>query len=85
MMTTTEQALRKNDSKIAQDALVQEERINQFQIELKKSHVNRLNQGKCKLASGIVFLDMVDNMEKVGDHLANIAQGVAGGMRWKVA
>ena len=84
MMIETEQALKKNDSKIAENVLTREERMNRFQIELKKAHVNRLNEGKCNLKSGIVFLDMVDNLEKIGDHLSNIAQGVFGGMRWEV-
>jgi phosphate uptake regulator len=27
-------------------------------------------------------MDFVDNLEKVGDHLTNIAQGVMSGLRW---
>ncbi len=83
MMIETEAALRKNDFKSAENALKREERLNQFQRDLKKAHVNRLNQGKCNLRSGILFLDFVDNLEKIGDHLANVAQGVKGGMRWR--
>jgi len=83
MMIETEEALRKNNLKMAENVLKREDRINQFQIDLKKAHVNRLNQKACDLKSGIVFLDFVDNLEKVGDHLSNIAEGVAGGMRWK--
>jgi len=83
MMIETERALEKNDPKIADNVLIREERLNQFQIDLKKSHVNRLNEGTCNLKSGIVFLDFVDNLEKIGDHLSNIAQGVSGQLRWK--
>ena len=84
MMIETEKALQDSDFQIAESVLAREERINRFQIELKKSHVNRLSNGSCNLKSGIVFLDFVDNLEKVGDHLSNIAQGIIGGMRWKV-
>lgn len=84
MMIETERALKNNDIKIAQSVVAREERINRFQITLKKSHVNRLNEGKCNLKSGIVFLDLVDNLEKIGDHLCNIAEGVLGEMRWRV-
>ena len=35
-------------------------------------------------ATGIVFNDFVDNMEKIGDHLTNIAQGVLRHLRWDV-
>jgi hypothetical protein len=28
------------------------------------------------------FIDFVDNMEKIGDHLTNIAEGVLAGLQW---
>ena len=39
-------------------------------------------RAKCDALSGIVFIDMVDNYEKIGDHLTNIAQAVQGGLQW---
>ena len=83
MMLETEEALRKNDISIAERVLNREQRINQFQVDLKKSHVRRLNKVECDLKSGIVFMDFVDNLEKIGDHLTNIAQAVVGDMKWK--
>jgi phosphate:Na+ symporter len=83
MMMETENALNKNDSQIAENVLRREQRINQFQEDLKKAHVRRLGCGECQLKSGIVFMDFVDNLEKIGDHLTNIAQGVIGEMRWR--
>ena len=56
--------------------------FNRLQIELRQNHVERLNEGKCNLFSGIAFLDFVDNLEKIGDHLTNIAQSIVGGLRW---
>jgi len=83
MMIEAAIALEKNDINAAKSVLSREERINRFQIELRASHVSRLNEGKCNLISGIVFIDLVDNLEKIGDHLTNVAQGVLEGMRWK--
>ncbi|MDP8266820.1 MAG: Na/Pi cotransporter family protein [Candidatus Aceula meridiana] len=83
MILETEQALDKSDVDIAQSVLSREQRINKFQIDLKKAHVRRLNAGNCNLKSGIVFMDFVDNLEKIGDHLSNIAKGIVGGMRWQ--
>ncbi len=84
MMIEAQTALRKSDFKIAKSVLAREDRINHLQVKLKKAHVNRLNQRRCDFKSGIVFLDFVDNLEKIGDHLANIAQGVIGEMRWQL-
>jgi len=84
MMEETREALKDKNIEIAKHALEREEKINQLQVELKEGHVNRLSKGECKIKSGIIFLDLVDNLEKIADHLTNIAQGVIGGMRWKV-
>ncbi len=59
-----------------------EDTINRMQIDFRQSHAVRFDEGKCMLLSGIVFIDCVDNFEKIGDHLTNIAQSVAGGLRW---
>ncbi len=83
MMIEAEEALRKNDSQMAENVLRREQRVNKFQSDLKKSHVNRLNSGACDIQSGVVFIDFVDNLEKIGDHLTNVAQGVIGEMRWR--
>ena len=83
MMIEAEEALRKDDSAIAENVLKREQRVNKFQEDLKKGHVDRLNKGECDIQSGVIFIDMVDNMEKIGDHLTNVAQGVIGEMRWR--
>ena len=54
-----------------------------MQIELRHAHVQRLNDGSCKVLSGLVYLDFVDFLEKIGDHLTNIAQGLLSGLRWE--
>lgn len=83
MAQEAKQALEDNNVQLAKDALKREEKINEFQKRLKQTHVERLNQGKCNIKSGVIFLDFVDNLEKIGDHLTNIAQGVVGEMRWR--
>jgi len=83
MMVETEKALKQKDIAIAAKAIAREDRINALQVELKQTHVNRLSEKTCTLKSGVVFLDFVDNLEKIGDHLCNIVQGVLGGMCWK--
>ena len=83
MMIEAEEALGKDDSHIAENVLKREHKINRFQEDLKRAHVSRLNAGHCNILSGVVFIDLIDNMEKIGDHLTNVAQGVIGKMRWR--
>ena len=83
MMIETEDALRSGDHHVARKALQREDILNKYQLDLKNAHVNRISRKMCDLQSGVVFTDFVDNLEKIGDHLTNIIQGVLGEMRWQ--
>jgi phosphate:Na+ symporter len=76
-------ALEKNDTESAKSALVNEQRLNGMQVDFRRSHVERMSQGICSAETGLIFIDLVDNVEKVGDHLTNIAQAVIGGLQWE--
>jgi Na+/phosphate symporter len=51
-------------------------------FEFRQSHIERLNRGDCGLLPGLVFMDMMANIEKIGDHLTNVAEAVLGNLRW---
>ncbi len=76
-------AIGENDLVAAERALEHEKAVNKMQIEFRRSHVRRLGEGTCSAMVGLLFVDFVDNMEKIGDHLTNIAQGVLGGLQWE--
>jgi len=75
-------ALEKNDIAAATSALASENNLNRMQIDFRRSHVSRMAEGICSAESGLIFIDLVDNAEKIGDHLTNIAQAVVGGLQW---
>lgn len=70
------QALAKNDSQLAMEVLELESELDHIEREYRKSHINRLNMNLCTGNSGAVFLDMLSNLERMGDHSKNIAQYV---------
>jgi len=82
MLDDVYRGLSEGDGESAKSALARERELNRMQMDLRKSHVDRLNDGSCNMLAGIVFIDCVDYIEKIGDHLANIAQGLLGGLRW---
>jgi len=75
-------SLEDDDMKAARDALENERNLNAMQLEFRRSHVGRMRDGLCTPEGGLIFIDMVDNIEKIGDHLTNIAQAVIGGLQW---
>lgn len=46
-----------------------EERIDNMRRELVNEHIERLSQGKCKPENNTIFINLVSNLERVGDHL----------------
>ena len=75
-------ALQDNDLDAARSALANEQNLNNMQVVFRRSHVDRMRDGKCSCETGLIFIDLVDNVEKVGDHLTNIAQAAIGGLQW---
>jgi len=51
-----------------------EERIDSLEKELRASHIKRLNTGICNAVVGTIFLDLISNLERIGDHSVNIAE-----------
>jgi len=82
MINDVKNALEKDDHQYARDALAREQTLNKLQIELRQNHIQRLSEGKCFILSGIIFLDFINNLEKIGDHLTNVAQAVMGSFQW---
>lgn len=82
MIENTIIAMHKRDITSAGKVLEKEKELNELQIRLKEFQIKNINDGKYNFLSGIVFNDFVDNIEKIGDHLTNIAQGVMRHLRW---
>ena len=45
--------------------------------EMRERHIQRLSRGKCGPESGVIFLDILSNLERISDHATNIAGYVA--------
>lgn len=66
------------DTNIMPQSEVIENRIDELKKELRNSHIKRLNEDKCDVDSGIIFIDIVSSFEKIGDHAYNIAETISG-------
>ncbi len=63
---------------IMTDARFLEDRIDELRSELRKGHVNRLNECICDVNAGLIFIDMLSKFEKIGDHAFNVAESISG-------
>ena len=69
-------ALRNNNVDLAQKVIEQDDIIDEMESDLRKGHITRLNAGACSAAAGAVYLDILSNLERIGDHAVNLAQAV---------
>ena len=53
-----------------------ESQIDKKQRKFRDLHIKRLYDGTCNAYAGAVFLDLLSNLERIGDHSTNIAESV---------
>jgi phosphate:Na+ symporter len=71
-------SLDNNDYQLAREVAEKEDMIDKMERKLRKKHILRLNEGLCSGQAGIVFVDIISNLERIGDHAVNIAEAVLG-------
>ncbi|MBS7316010.1 MAG: Na/Pi cotransporter family protein [Clostridiaceae bacterium] len=59
-------------------ASAEEEEVDELQDTMIENHVKRLMAGKCDPRGGIMFTDMVTDLERCADHAINIAYSIEG-------
>ncbi len=72
------EALNTNDDKLATEVAEQENVIDKMERQYRKNHILRVNEGKCSGQAGIMFVDILSNLERIGDHACNVAEAVLG-------
>ena len=77
-LATIIQALEDKNTGIFDEAHRLEDGIDDIEERLRKNHIKRLNTGECTVNSGLIFIDMLHNFEKIGDHTYNFAKAVVG-------
>lgn len=78
---TVKQAVKALDQSDREEALAvvqKEEQIDKMERTYRKKHIIRMNEGLCSGSAGIVFVDIISNLERIGDHAVNIAEEVLG-------
>ena len=59
-------------------AIELENKINNYRDELKEIHYRRLAKGIYPSQAGVIFLDYITRIEKIGDHIFNIQEALYG-------
>ena len=64
-----EKILIEKDNSVLDKVVEIENKIDNMRTDLIDGHIKRLEEGKCKPQSSGVFINLVSNLERAGDHL----------------
>ena len=67
------EARRKGDMDDVRKVSQYEDEVDTLEEELREKHIERLSAGKCEPSAGVVFLDLISNLERISDHAYNLA------------
>ncbi|MDW0090627.1 Na/Pi cotransporter family protein [Clostridioides difficile] len=64
------------DFELANKVLEVENEVNYLEKTFRNSHMIRLNNGSCTIDAGVLYLDLLTNLERISDHSTNIVKQV---------
>lgn len=50
--------------------------VDRIEIDIREKYISRLLEKECNIESGVLFIDIIGNLERISDHALNIAQYV---------
>ncbi len=69
-------AFQKEDLDLARKVIDQDDIVDNMEKTLRKRHIDRVNRRECATGVGVIYLDILSNMERIADHVTNLAQVV---------
>lgn len=73
MLEKAIKAFEHDDRELARFVVSEDDLVDNEEKVLRKKHIDRINTKKCYPQSGVIFLDLLSNLERVADHANNIA------------
>jgi len=62
-----------NNDKFYEEVKRNEIEIDKLEDKMRENHIERLKQGVCLNEAGVIYLDTISNLERIGDHIMKIA------------
>ena len=78
ILTLTTDAFEFDDARTASQVEPLEQGIDILVERLRAQHIKRLKEGACSIDTGVVYLDVLNNVERISDHCSNIAARLVG-------
>jgi phosphate:Na+ symporter len=73
MLDRAIKAFEHDDRELARIVVSEDDVVDNEEKKLRKKHIDRINTKKCYPSAGVIYLDLLSNLERVADHANNIA------------
>ena len=83
MITKTIEALETGNTADAYEVLELENKLNELELQLRNAHMERLNNKECSPNFTVAYVDVIHNIERMGDSCKNIGEAVIKGAKQK--
>lgn len=77
------QAMTDGDIELAIKTSEIEDRVDELSRKLSDAHLARLEMNKCTVDAGVIYLDIVTNFERIGDHVYKLCLNLINGLQGK--
>ncbi len=71
------QAVRNNDPTIVYEVYELEEKVDEIAAKLVQKHIKRLETGSCTVEAGVIFIDIVNYLERIADHVYKFCREIS--------
>jgi phosphate:Na+ symporter len=78
MVDLSMKAYDQEDRSLLSEAREVEDSVDAMQEEKTENHIERLKANICDPRGGVIYTDMVSDLERISDHAMNIAEGMLG-------
>ncbi len=83
MMANSIEALSDGNKELADLILKQEDELDDMESEFRVKHMRRLDSGECSPEFTVLYMDIIHNIERMGDNCENIAKAVKDNLNFK--
>ena len=52
--------------------------INTERNKIRKDYLQRVEKGNVKIQSGMIYINLIHSLEKIGDHVFNVSEAIVG-------
>lgn len=64
--------LKERNLELVKSTIELEDKVDDLCKELANNHIIRLEEGKCSVESGVIFLDIINHFERIADHIHKV-------------